>query len=159
VKTVVVGIGNDFRGDDGAGLAAARALRKLALPEVGIVELNGEVTRLLDSLQHCDTAIVIDAVQSQVRPGTIHRFDASQNPLPESHNKRSTHGISLGSVLELARAQGVFPRQVLIYGIEGASFEHGRTLTPQVEKAVERLVHQVAEDLRNVGPVPLQRGE
>ncbi|MBF8293954.1 MAG: hypothetical protein HW389_499 [Bacteroidetes bacterium] len=159
MKTVVVGIGNDFRGDDGAGLAAARALMKLALPDVGIVELNGEVTRLLDSLQHCDTAIVIDAVQSQVPPGTIHRLDASQNPLPGSRNKRSTHGISLGSVLELARAQGGFPRRVLIYGIEGASFEHGRTLTPQVEKAVERLVQEIAEDLRDAGAVPSKRGE
>ena len=159
MKTVVVGIGNDFRSDDGAGLAAARALMKFTLPDVGIVELNGEVTRLLDSLQHCDTAIVIDAVQSQALPGTIHRFDASQNPLPGSHNQRSTHGISLGSILELARVQGVFPRQVLIYGIEGASFEHGRTLTPQVEKAVEGLVHEIAEDLRDAGPVPSKRGE
>ena len=154
MKTLVVGIGNDFRSDDGAGLAAARALMKLTLPNVGIVELNGEVTRLLDSLQHCDTAIVIDAVQSRALPGTIHRFDASQNPLPGSHTQRSTHGISLGSILELARAQGVLPRQVLVYGIEGASFEHGRTLTPQVEKAVEGLVREIAEDLRNAGPVP-----
>ena len=151
---MVVGIGNDFRSDDGAGLAAARALMKLALPDVGVIELNGEVTRLLDSLQHCDTAIVIDAVQSQALPGTIHRFDASQNPLPGSHTQRSTHGISLGSILELARSQGVLPRQVLVYGIEGASFEHGRTLTPQVEKAVEGLVREVTEDLRNAGPVP-----
>jgi hydrogenase maturation protease len=154
VKTVVVGIGNDFRNDDGAGLAAARALMKLTLPNVGIVELNGEVTRLLDSLQHCDTAIIIDAVQSQALPGTIHRFDASQNPLPGSHTQRSTHGISLGSILELARAQGVLPRQVLVYGIEGASFEDGHTLTSQVEKAVERLVREIAEDLSDAGPVP-----
>ena len=158
MRTVVVGIGNDFRGDDGAGLAVARALMMLTLPDVGIVELNGEVTRLLDSLQHCDTAIVIDAVQSQALPGTIHRFDASQNPLPGNHNQRSTHGISLGSILELARAQGVLPRQVLIYGIEGASFEHGCTLTPQVEKAVERLVREVAEGLRGAGPFPSKRG-
>ena len=159
MKTVVVGIGNDFRCDDGAGLVAARALTKFMLPDVGIVELNGEVTRLLDSMQHCDAAIVIDAVRSQAPPGTIHRFDASQNPLPGSHNQRSTHGITLGSILELARVQGVFPRQVLIYGIEGASFEHGRTLTPQVEKAVEGLVREIAEALSDAGPFPAKRGE
>jgi hydrogenase maturation protease len=159
VKTVVVGIGNEFRGDDGAGLAAARALMQYTLPNVKIVELDGEVTRLLDSLQHFDTAIVIDAVQSQALPGTIHRFDASQNPLPGSHTQRSTHGISLGSILELARAQGAFPRKVLVYGIEGFSFEHGRTLTAQVKKAVGRLVSELAEDLRDSRPVPSKRGK
>jgi len=151
VRTVVVGIGNDFRSDDGAGLVAARLLKKLSLPELEVVELNGEVTRLLDSLQDCDAAILIDAVQSQMTPGTIHRFDASHEPLPGIANQRSTHGISLSSLLELARTQGQFPGRLVVYGIEGESFDHGRDLTPNVKVAVDQLVDRIRRELQSSG--------
>ncbi len=151
MRTVVVGIGNDFRGDDGAGLVAARLLTKLPLPEIEIVELNGEVTRLVDVLQDCDSAILIDAVQSQMPPGTLHRFDASHEPLPGVANQRSTHGISLSSLIELARAQGQFPKQIIVYGIEGVSFDHGRDLNPDVAAAIVRLVEQIRVELQPPG--------
>ena len=147
MRTVVVGIGNDFRGDDGAGLVAARMLKKLSLHGVSVIELNGEVTRVVDSLQDCDSAILIDAIQSQMTPGTIHRFDASRDPIPGNANQRSTHGMSLSSLLELARTQGQFPKRVVVYGIVGASFEHSQTLTPDVAAAIERVVNLVSQDV------------
>jgi hydrogenase maturation protease len=149
VKTVVVGIGNDFRRDDGAGLAAVRLLKKYPIPGIEFVELNGEVTRLLKTLQDCDSAIIIDAVQSGASPGIIHRFDAAHESLPGIASQRSTHGISLGSLLELARAQGQFPKRLVVYGIEGASFDHGRDLTPDVAAALGRLVERVRIDLQS----------
>ena len=151
MRTVVVGIGNDFRGDDGAGLVVARLLKKLSLPEVRIIELNGEVTRILDSLQDCESAILVDAVQSQMTPGTIHRFDASHDPLPGSATQRSTHGMSISSLLELARAQGQFPKRLVVYGIEGESFDHGSELSPRVALAVGQLVDRIRVELQLSG--------
>jgi len=151
VRTVVVGIGNDFRGDDGAGLVAARLLKKLSLPELDVIELNGEVTRLLDSLQEYESAILIDAVQSQMAPGYVHCFDASREPLPGIANQRSTHGITLSSLLELARAQGQFPKRLVVYGIEGESFDHGHVLSPRVEAAIGQLVERIRMELQPSG--------
>jgi hydrogenase maturation protease len=147
VRTVVVGIGNDFRGDDGAGLVAARLLRKLSLPDTEVIELDGEITRLLDSMQECESAILIDAVQSQMPPGYVHRFDASKDSLPDSSTSRSTHGISVSSIIELAKAQGIAPRTVLVFGIVGSSFEHSHSLTPEVTAATERVVQLVSREL------------
>jgi len=142
-----VGVGNEFRGDDGAGLAAARLLGELSSPEIEVIELDGEVTRLLDDLQDCEAAFLIDAVQPQGEPGTTYRFDASHQPLPGYHDHRSTHGMSLGSLLELARTQGFLPRHVIVYGIEAASSEHGAGLTPEVETAVHKIVREVHDEL------------
>jgi hydrogenase maturation protease len=152
VRTVIVGIGNDFRGDDGAGLAAARLLMGLSSPEITILELNGEVTRVLDHLHEYDAAFFIDAVQSRHSPGTVHRFDASQEPLPGIHNYRSTHGISLGSLVELARTQGILPHRMIVYGIEAASFEHGASLTQEVDAAVRNTVIAVQDELKSLYP-------
>jgi hydrogenase maturation protease len=147
MKKVVVGIGNDLRGDDAVGLAAVRALKKFSLLDVGFVELNDDVIGLIEHLQGCNEAIIIDAVQSGSTPGTIHRFDVSKHPLPGNLTQRSTHGLNLASILELARTQGGLPRRVLVFGIEGASFEHGSRLTPQVELSVNQLVDTVRHTL------------
>jgi hydrogenase maturation protease len=147
VRTLVVGVGNDFRGDDGAGIAVARELRLSALNGVEIVELNGEVTGLLDRLDGFDRLILIDAIRSQSSPGTIHRIDASRNPVPDDRSQRSTHGISIGSVIEIARAQNMLPQHVLVFGIEGATFDHGAALTPKVEHSVKSLVKEITRML------------
>ena len=147
MRNVIVGIGNDFRGDDGARIAAARLLQKSASSGVEVIELNGEVTGMLDHLDDCDTLIVIDATRSQSPPGTIHRFDASREPLPDDRSLRSTHGMGIGSVIEIARAQDVLPPRVLVFGIEGATFEHGAPLTPSVENAVKKLVKEIGRTL------------
>ena len=147
MRIVVAGIGNDFRGDDGAGLAAVRHLRSRSLPQVDIVELNGDITTLVDFLQACDAAILIDAVRSANSSGTIHRIDVSQEPLPADDNQRSTHGISLSSVIELARAGDSFPGRLIFYGIDGESYDHSPILTPRVTEAVTKVVALVADEI------------
>jgi len=152
VKALVVGIGNDLRGDDDAGPAAARMMKREQPADVTILELTNDVTALIDHLPGFDVAMIIDSTQSGSPPGTIHRFDASTIPLPESPSTRSTHGMTVGSVLELARIQQQLPRRVLVYGIEGKQFTHGSSLTPEVERAVRIVVHMIYADLGAEAP-------
>jgi hydrogenase maturation protease len=147
VKALVVGIGNDLRGDDDAGLAVARMMKGERPASVTILELNNDVTALLDYLPGFDVAMIIDATQSGSPPGTIHRFDASTVPLPEARLTRSTHGMTVGSILELARIQQQLPKKVLVYGIEGKQFNHGSTLTPEVERATRIVTQMIYADL------------
>ena len=147
VKALVVGIGNDLRGDDDAGLAVARMMKREQPAGVSIVELNNDVTALIDHLPGFDVAMIIDATQSGSPPGTIHRFDASTIPLPETPSTRSTHGMTVGSVLELARIQQQLPKKVLVYGIEGKQFSHGSSLTAEVGRAVRIVVQMIYADL------------
>lgn len=147
VKALVAGIGNDLRGDDDAGLAVARMMKSEQPAGVTILELNNDPTALLDYLPGFDVAMIIDATQSGSPPGTIHRFDASESPLPETRSARSTHGMTVASVLELARIQKQLPKKVFVYGIEGKQFSHGSSLTPEVERAVRIVVQMVYGDL------------
>ena len=147
VKALVVGIGNDLRGDDDAGLAVARMMKGEQPASVTILELNNDVTALLDHLPGFDVAMIIDATQSGSPPGTIHRFDASTIPLPDARSGRSTHGMTIGSILELARIQQLLPKKVLVYGIEGEQYVHGSSLTPEVERAVRIVAQMIYGDL------------
>jgi hydrogenase maturation protease len=102
---------------------------------------------LIDGLVGAESAVVVDAVASGAEPGTLHRFDASAEPIPARVFRSSTHAFGVGEAIELARALGKLPRRVVVYGIEGASFAAGEGLSPAVAEAVELAVAAVLEEL------------
>jgi hydrogenase maturation protease len=149
MRRVVVGVGNAYRGDDGAGLAVAERLRGRLPDGVDLAACADEPTRLIDTWEGADAAVVVDAVSSGGTPGTVHRFDASDTPIPAHVFRSSTHAFGVAETIELSRALGTLPRRVLVYGIEGAAFTAGEGLTAQVETAVGQAVEAVLADIRN----------
>lgn len=146
-KSIVVGLGNDFRNDDAAGLAALRLFRNRNIHDVRVVELRDDLTKLLDHFQGVSRAYIIDAVQSNSQPGTIHRIEATDTYFSQANLPRSTHGLSLRNLLELARLQGTLPAKLIIYGIEGERFDHGNTMTPAVHDSLPRVVESICAEL------------
>ena len=146
-KTIVVGLGNDFRSDDGAGLAVLRLLGSRNISGVHLVELRDDLTRLLDHFQDVTCAYIIDAVQSGSPPGTIHRIEATGEHFSQENLPRSTHGLSLSHLLELARLQGEIPKKLVIYGVEGERFGYGNTMTRAVHEAVAAVVDSIHSEL------------
>jgi hydrogenase maturation protease len=143
----ILGIGNLLRGDDAAGLLAARLLREL-LPGVRVLELQGDIAAAIDAWEGETAVLLIDAVRSGAPAGTIHRFEAHAAPLPARFFRSSTHLFGAADAIELARALGRLPSRLIVYGIEAASFEPGAALTPAVEAGVAALVERVAEEAR-----------
>ena len=144
MKTVVIGIGNALRGDDAAGVAVAERLQGVACEE--------EPSRLIEAWEGADAAVLIDTVVSGAPAGTLHRFDASEEPIHARALRSSTHAIGLAETIELARALGKLPPRVVVYGIEGESFDAGAPLSPDVEAAVTRLVATIEEELCTSAP-------
>lgn len=149
-NVVVIGVGNELRGDDGAGLEAVRRVRESELPASVTVHLHeGEAVGLLELWDGADAAVLVDTVRSGAPPGTIHRLDASQVPLPSPVRRSSSHTIGIAEAIELARALGTLPTGILLYGVEGRQFEAGTELSDEVAAALDPLVHELrAETLR-----------
>jgi hydrogenase maturation protease len=129
---LIIGVGNRWRGDDAAGLEVAARVP-------GAVSAEGEPVALLDLWQGASAVTVVDAVSSGAAPGTIHRLDASDAPLPAALAGPSTHLLGLSEAIELARALGRLPARVTVYGIEGEDFSAGAGLTPAVLDACAAL--------------------
>jgi hydrogenase maturation protease len=144
---VLIGVGNALRSDDGAGVAVAT---RVSREECGIdvVICEQEPTRLLDAWADADVALVVDAVSSGAPPGTVHRFEASEQPVPASVFRGSTHAFGVADVIELGRTLGRLPRCVRVFGIEGETFAAGEHLSPAVASAVERLAAELTEEAR-----------
>jgi len=136
---MVIGVGNRWRGDDGAGLAVARRVRELAPAWVEVRELEGDATALVEAWSGAEHAVVVDAAESGAPPGTVRRFDAAAGRLPVHSLRSSTHAFGVADAVELARALGRLPGRLDVYAIEGASFTAGGSLSPEVERAVDDL--------------------
>ena len=61
---LIIGIGNEYRGDDAAGLLAARKLRNYDLKGIEVIENNGDGAELINKWTGRKKVILIDAVQS-----------------------------------------------------------------------------------------------
>ena len=106
-RRVVIGVGNAYRGDDGAGLAVAEGARGRLPADVDVLDCEQEPTRLLDLWESASVAVVVDAVVSGAPAGTVHRFDASDSPcLRASSDPRRTRSASATRSSSRARSAG-----------------------------------------------------
>lgn len=144
---VVIGVGNGYRGDDGVGIVIARRLRAQLPAEINIIEASGEGVSLLDAWQGATSVVLLDAVRSGGRAGTVYRFDASTEPIPGGFLNYSTHAFGVAEAVELSRVLHESPPHLIVYGIEGVTFEAGTGLSPAVEGAVARVITQVVSEL------------
>jgi hydrogenase maturation protease len=147
--TMIIGIGNIFRGDDAVGLAAAQRLREMQLPEVEVLELDGDISTMAESWQGSSRVIIIDAATLSSEAGAIHRFAAHAEPLPRKMFATciSCHAVGLAQQIELARALNQLPPSLLVYGIEGQDFSLGAKLSPAVAAAVPEVIRLVLEEI------------
>ena len=142
-RVIVLGVGNAERGDDGAGRMVARLLKDMLPQTVEVVEHDGEATSLLAKLDGIASAYLIDACVSKSPPGTIHRIDANREALPHVASDMSTHGFGLAAAIELGRMLGQLPSQIVVYAIEGTSFDTGAALSEPVAAAVSVVVQEI----------------
>lgn len=150
-RPLVIGLGNDDRGDDRSGLEVARALRRRLPGSARVEECVSDGIALLELWRDSDRVVVVDAVRSGARPGTVHRLEPGEGFAPGFRTGTSTHGLSLGEAIALAKGLGCLPRHLVVYGIEGANFEVGNELTPSVAQGVKETTERIAFEL-GIGP-------
>jgi hydrogenase maturation protease len=147
-RTVVIGVGNDFRGDDAAGLLVVRRLAAFPLPPgTDLHESSGEPASLMALWHGADRLVVIDAARSGASPGHVERFDVSREALPAAVLPRSTHAFGLAEALELSRALRTLPPRAEVWAIEGHAFTPGAPVSPETQAAADAVTSRVAAGL------------
>ena len=145
----VIGIGNEHRGDDAAGLLAVRALRDL-LPgdrSAAILEHRGDGASLMELWDGREWVILVDAVRSGCRSGTVTRFDAGDEPVDLEDQGTSTHAFGPVGAIEMSRILGILPPKVELYGIAGRVFSMGAEPQPAVCEAAREVARAIAAKL------------
>lgn len=140
---LIIGIGNIFRNDDGAGIITVKKLQEKNLPNTKIMELSGEGIELMDSWSGFKSVIIIDAVSSGNEIGKVFILNANEEQIPKKFFNYSTHAFSLAESIELSRVLGELPDNLIIYGIEGKNFSTGQNISKEVEKSIYDVVNKI----------------
>lgn len=141
-RTLILGLGNPWRRDDGAGREVARRLEGRIAGKAEVRVAAGEAAEILAAWEGFDAVILVDAAAGP-RAGRVHRLDALAAPLPAGLGGLSSHGPGAAEAVELARALGRLPGRLVVYAVEGRDFGLGEGLTPAVERGVEEVVERV----------------
>ncbi len=151
-RRVVIGVGNEFRRDDGAGPAVIARLRGMqaddaTLSGVTLALSDGEPARMIDLWAGAELAVVVDVVRGTGMPG--HRYELAADALTgTARGAASSHGIGLGDTVELAHALGRMPARLLVLAVAGRDFGFGPGLSPDVAAAVGPLAERVRQIVR-----------
>lgn len=148
-KTLVIGIGNRFRGDDALGCVLTDKIQTLCLPDVEVITHSGEPASLIDLWQTRKNVFLIDAVSSSAEPGAIHYIDLQEQGLPDNFRSYSTHAFGIAEAVELARVLGKLPPKIVFYGIEGRSFAATQTLSPEIITALEEVKTLIVNNIKD----------
>lgn len=142
---VVIGIGNEFRRDDGVGLAVAEVVAKRGVPGVRVVTAVGEPIAILEAWSDARLAVVVDASTGEgCNPGQIRRWMPGDGTPP---GVVSSHAIGLPQAYELGEALGQIPHQLVVLCVDVADTDYGIGLTPAVAAAVPATVEAVLAEL------------
>ena len=138
--TVIVGIGNILKGDDGAGPLVCEQLKRAKvcaeLIDAGTVPEN-YIQPIIKKAAH--NMLVIDAIDFGASPGTIKIFRTEQL----NSNAISTHTLSPHLFVDMV-CQNI-KLDVYFIGIQPAQTQLGQPVSAQIDKAIRQLSKALLE--------------
>jgi hydrogenase maturation protease len=149
-RILVCGIGNPDRGDDGIGSLVVRQLAGRVSDVVVLSERGGDMLALIDAWSGHDTVILIDAAAARGAPGRIRWIDLRADSLVPELSLSSTHAFGVAEAIRLADALGMSPARLFACAIEGAGFDPGGALSPEVAAAVAPAADLIIAKLRDL---------
>ncbi len=143
MRTLVIGVGNLIRCDDGAGIHVVHRIRERT---AGIDTLDvalGSI-EILEAMKGYDRVIIVDAIETGAEPGTVFHVNISCDEKPPviTHS----HGVDLVTTIELGRRlfPDEMPGDIRVIGIEaGDTFTLIEVCTEKVQAAIEKVVEEI----------------
>ena len=144
---VVLGVGNDIRMDDGAGIRVVERLERdteLESLNISFKYLNTGGFDILDEIDGYDRAIIVDAASMTdqgLTPGQFFYIEDLNKYTKGQSIGVSSHGVGVLQVLGYARISGYqIPQKIEVYGIQVKETGYfSEDLTPEVAEGVNNL--------------------
>ncbi len=138
---LLMGIGNDLRGDDGVGVYVAREFKKICPAEWDVI-VAGEVPEdfTLDiKKSRPELLVLVDAAIMGLKPGEIRRVPVKKI----SRVAFSTHGMPLSLFLDYIEE---YVGSFVLIGVEPRSMEFGSAMSDEVVRAAHKLLEILASE-------------
>lgn len=156
---LVLGVGNVYYGDEGAGVHLMHYLRsKYAFPEhVEVVDGGTLGWQLLNLIAEYEHVVLVDAVAAP--PGKVYKFGRGEVPAEIGYGKLSSHEWEVPDLLTAMDLYGDLPDVTIVaIGVAPLEFETGEvgvTLTEPIRERMGALASVLLAELEEKhGVVP-----
>jgi len=155
---LVLGVGNVYYGDEGAGVHLMHYLRsKYAFPDhVEVVDGGTLGWQLLNLIAEYRHVVLVDAVAAP--PGKVYRFGRGEVPDEIGYGKLSSHEWEVPDLLTAMDLYGDLPDVTIVaIGVAPLEFESGEVgvgLSPTVRDRMNALATVVLRELQAHGVTP-----
>ena len=152
-KTGILGIGNLLLSDEGFGIHTIHYLEQnYTFPET--IRLNDAGTAgiyMAPFLEECDPILVIDVVDIQAAPGSVHCFSSKDIGTGIIFSKMSPHQLGLLEMLEICRLRDCQPETVEFFCVVPDDLQTSMELSSKVAPRVKEIAERIVDWLRQAG--------
>jgi hydrogenase 3 maturation protease len=129
---LVVGVGNELRGDDAVGAQVAKSLRNQGLPAVLVGDVPEAYTDVIRT-SGCTRILFVDAVDMGAEPGETALLEPDQL----ADTRHDTHRPSLALVMQYLEQTANC--DCLLLGVQPAQVALGQPMSREVRRSAEVL--------------------
>ena len=139
-KTIVVGVGNTLRSDDGVGIFICSELEKKNLLGLSVLTTHQLHIELVEELKDFETIVIIDA-------GANPKSEVSFYPITEHKSKGIHSSHNIDATLLYSLLQKLYPsdRSFYVCEIQVQSFDLGDSLTTLAISNAEKAINLLTE--------------
>lgn len=118
-NTLVLGVGNTLRSDEGAGVHAMNCLQQhYELPDTRFIDGGTLSFTLAGDIADATYLIVFDAAELHAEPGSVRVFEGSQFDEFLRSGVLSVHEVGFVDLMDIARLQDCLPERYALIGIQ-----------------------------------------
>jgi hydrogenase maturation protease len=149
MRTLVLGLGNVLRSDEGVGVHAIERLQAdSSVPcEVVLVDGGTQGLNLIATIAGVDRLLLIDAIDASQPPGAIVQLDDAE--VGKFRGSMSVHQLAFADLLVALSLLEVRPAEVVALGVQPLSTDWGTELSQPVRDALEGVVKLAIGQLRS----------
>ena len=140
MKTLVIGVGNLLRCDDGVGIHVVNRINEV-VSYIDTLDVALGSIEILEAMKGRDRVFIVDAIQTGGEPGTIYRVNLSRGEDPPRITH--SHGVDLLTTLKLGDSlfPGQMPREIVLLAVEAEDVTTlSESCTSKVQAAIEKAV-------------------
>jgi hydrogenase maturation protease len=158
-KIGILGVGNLIVGDEGFGVHVVHYLEKhYEFPDNVIIKDGGTAGIYMSPfLEECDPVLVIDVVDIEAEPGSMHYYSNEDVKAGKISTRMSPHQLGLLEVMEICKLRDAAPETVEFYCVVPKTLETSTELSDVVAPRVEEISAIVLKRLAELGVAVTRR--
>lgn len=152
-KIGILGVGNLIVGDEGFGVHAIRYLEEnYQFPDNVLLQDGGTAGIYMSPfLEECDPVFVIDVVDIDAEPGSMHYYSNEDVKAGKLSTRMSPHQLGLLEVLEICKLRDAAPEKVEFYCVVPKTLDTTIELSDVVAPRVKEIADIVLQRLADLG--------